>query len=542
MKNNLIYQVQQLLLKNQISFDKEELAFQIESHPSYPSLHAVTGVLSHFSVENIALDVPVDEGTVAQLPTSFLAQVVTEEGKEFAVVTNKKENVALLFSAKDKRRMSLSQFLDKFTGIVVAVEKDENQKEVNTSNTFLNNSIILLLGIVLIGLGIVSKPDVLLLIYTLMSFVGIYISLSLIQQDLGLETVLGNAFCSQTSEKSDCQAILSSKGAEVFGSYKLSDLSVVYFSAHAFTSLIFLIQGASFSLSYGLSFLALPITLYSIYYQYVVVKKWCRLCLSIVALLWIQAGFVLVDSSVFSTFSFSIEHILVSSVVFLAVVAGWSFLSPHIKKLQELRQTKIDYFKFKKNYALFSSLLEKSAVVDTHIAETSEIIIGNREAALSLTIITNPFCGHCKAVHALVEDLYKTHARDLQICIRFNINTNDPTSDIVMITTRILEIYHTQGIGDCMEAMHEIYNGETPSDWLTKWKTCECPAEYMDILKNEQEWCIQNSINFTPEILINGKSYPGEYDRSDLTYFIEDLSESCLESTNVITPNLEPTY
>jgi hypothetical protein len=37
--------------------------------------------------------------------------------------------------------------------------------------------------------------------------------------------------------------------------------------------------------------------------------------------------------------------------------------------------------------------------------------------------------------------------------------------------------------------------------------------------------------NFTPEILINGHSFPKEYDRADLVYFVEDLYESCNQVT-----------
>ena len=45
----------------------------------------------------------------------------------------------------------------------------------------------------------------------------------------------------------------------------------------------------------------------------------------------------------------------------------------------------------------------------------------------------------------------------------------------------------------------------------------------MNILRREKEWCVQNKINFTPEILVNGRSFPLEYERSDLLYFIDDI-------------------
>jgi len=542
MENNLVYQVQQLLVQNKVSFDKEELAFQIESHPSYPSLHAITGVLSHLNIDNIALDVPVDKATIDQLPKSFLAQVVTKEGRGFAVASYEGQRVNLFFSSTNKNSLSLSQFLKQFTGIVVAVEKDQTQDEPTTSNWLLSNVVILLLGAVLMSLVIIPKVDKWVLIHSSLSVIGMYISYALIKQDIGLETVLGNAICSKTEGKSDCESVLSSQGAKLFKFVKLSDLSLVYFSTLTFTSLLFIISGSDFSLPFLCSVLALPVTLYSLYYQYSVAKKWCSLCISLIVLLWSQAALILLTDIKLTTFPFHIENILTTSSVLLLVSASWYSLAPNIKKLNDLKQVKTDYFRFKKNYNIFSSLMAKSAVIDTAIDHVSEIVIGNKEAPLSIMIVTNPFCGHCKSAHTLVENLYKSYANEVQICIRFNINTTNPNSDAVKIASRLIELYHIKGSILCMEALRDIYGGVTPSDWFDKWKDCESPELYIDTLKKEQNWCLENKIHFTPEILINGKSYPKEYDRGDLIYFIEDLSESCIDHSFDVTQYPEQAY
>ena len=52
----------------------------------------------------------------------------------------------------------------------------------------------------------------------------------------------------------------------------------------------------------------------------------------------------------------------------------------------------------------------------------------------------------------------------------------------------------------------------------------------LTILEKEKTWCHENAINFTPEILINGRS-PKEYDKQDIMYFIEDMREErCLKN------------
>ena len=75
--------------------------------------------------------------------------------------------------------------------------------------------------------------------------------------------------------------------------------------------------------------------------------------------------------------------------------------------------------------------------------------------------------------------------------------------------------------------MKDIYKGMETNLWLKKWEKCNEKEVQIEILKRERNWCIENNINFTPELLINGQSFPKEYDRSDLVYFIEDLHEEC---------------
>ena len=539
MENHLAYQVQQLLTNNKIPFDKEELAFQIKSHPSFPSLHAVTGVLDHFNVDNLALDVPVDEETLEQLPQSFLVQIQIDEHKEFAIINKQEDKIDITISPKKKLKLSIPEFLKKFTGIMVAVEKDENQTDIPVSNTLLKKVLIgsmLVAGIALIA---TSSPNLFTLAYSIFSLLGVYVSLSIIKQDFGIRSALSNAICSQETENNGCEAVLTSDGGTLFGTFKLSDLSLVYFVSQFVIAFIFLLQRDTPVLLHLISFIALPITLYSIYYQYAVAKSWCALCLSIVFILWVQAGLAIpfANSSMLSSITSS--TLLIVALVFLAATTIWHFLSPEIKKFQELKQSKVDFYKFKKNYSIFSSLLRKSTTIDTTIPETQEIVFGSNDSPLSLVIVTNPFCKHCRQAHQLVENLLKTYSEYLKITIRFNIDLTDPNSELVRISSRLLELYDTRGMSACLEGMDDIYGGQAPEDWLKKWGNTAMPEHYYEVLKKEYDWCINSNINFTPEILIDGKSFPMEYNRSDLIYFIEDLSENAMNSINNSTPNFE---
>ncbi|WGH76845.1 vitamin K epoxide reductase family protein [Tenacibaculum tangerinum] len=521
MKDTLINLVQKLLKKNKISFDKEELAFQIQSHPSYPSLHAITGVLDHFNIENVAADVPVNSETLSQLPDCFIAQINTDYGQDLVVIEKNDIEYIIHNSENKKEKISEDDFLSKFTGIIVAVEETENY-QAPKDNTKLAKAVgfSLIIGLALFHV-FNNTSSWYSTFFFLLSIVGVFISVAIVKQELGLKTSIGDAFCSGTDDKKDCDAVLTSKGAEVFKGYKLSDFCILYFSG---LSLLTFIQISNPVISYTISLLAVPITLYSLYYQYAVVKKWCLLCLSIVGVLWLQALIPVLSNSY-------IEEFVVADFITFGLVATltwitWNYIKPLFTEVNELKKEKIESVKFKRNYALFDNLLQKSPQIDTQLDNSQEIVFGNPNANLELTIITNPFCGHCKPVHAHVDEIFKRYQDKVKIKIRFNINTEDKENDIVKITSRLIEIYNTKGEKECLTAMDAIYEGQKPADWLKEWGTCENKEPYIAVLEEEKKWCTENAINFTPEILINGRSFPKEYKRTDLILFIEDLEEN----------------
>lgn len=523
MKNSLNLLVEQLLRKNQIPFDKEELRFQIESHPSYPSLHAITGVLDHFNIENVAADVPVNKETLEQLPECYLVQINGDKGQSLAVVQKKNADYIIYNSEGKKKKINEIEFLNQFTGIIVAVEKTDSisssaKSQVTQVTRYLG--VIILTGLVTF-FTLKNNNSLSSVLHLILSFIGLLISAAIVKQELGLQTSLGDAFCSGVDDKKDCDAVLTSKGAELIGGYKLSDFSILYFSI--LVTLTF-VQISSPLLSYAISLVAIPITLYSIYYQYAIVKKWCMLCLSIVGVLWLQAAIPLVTGIVAP--DFSLNALMIFGLISITSWLGWSYVKPLIKEVTDLRKDKVEAIKFKRNFALFEGMLNKALFVDTAITSKEEIVLGNKHANLELVIVTNPFCGHCKPVHKQVEEILNKYNDKVKIRIRFNVNTDDKEGNPVKITSKLLEIYKEEGQVACLLAMSEIYEVGNSVAWLKNWGNCKDVDTYVDELKIEKEWCKNNGINFTPEILINGKSFPKEYNRTDLIFFIEELEEN----------------
>ncbi|WP_282044188.1 vitamin K epoxide reductase family protein [Winogradskyella flava] len=523
MKNPLSFLVQQLLKANKITVDFDELDFQIQSHPTYPSLHAVTGVLDHFNIENLALDVPKTIDTFNQLPTTFLAQLEIDSQKQFVVITKIKNGCKITLGGTQKETLSEFEFLNQFTGILLAVEKDTTT--TMSSGSLLNPN--LLKGLVLTTLIafalmlILSKPSTIDLGFLCLSIIGIYISISVFKQEQGESNILVDAFCSNPSEKKSCNAVLNSKAAIIYKNLKLSDISITYFTGLALAISFLSLSSKAIFIPKLISLMVLPITIYSIYFQSVVIKKWCFLCLSIVAVMWCQSCFNILSFQPI----YDIESTLISVLSFSCTGILWLLGSKFFKDNKSLKKIKIDYYKFKRNFDLFFTQLDKSKTINTYIKSKEEIVFGNSNSNLNILIITNPLCGHCKPVHNTIEQIISNYPQLTKLTIRFNINPEHPENTAVKIATRLLELYNTKSIETCLNAMHDIYGDSSPSEWLKKWNECSQPNNYLPILRDQFNWCSDNSINFTPEILINGKSYPKMFDRNDLIYFIENLEE-----------------
>lgn len=533
MKDSLSFLVLSLLHKHKINLDTKEFDFQIKSHPSYPSLHSITGVLSHFKVDNLALKVPNDEETITQLPNCFLAQVNTEKGTFFSIVNREKEKFYLTLDISEKQVLSLSEFQKKFTGILVAIDNEDSKNPKAIKETYYSKAVYLSIIVLFFILFFYAKPNFISALHFLLSITGLSISILIIKHNLGMDSKIVDSICSKESKNTNCDNVLKSNGSKIFNVLKLSDASLIFFTSLCMSWLMISLTNSQSEALFLISLFTIPLVVYSLYYQKFIAKSWCILCLGIVLVLVAQILLSLLNS----TFKFNLSQLtlIITAFSFLLVSSIWLFVVNKLENVVAYNKLKIEAIKFKRNFNLFKSLLYNKSTLEYNIPKVQEITFGNKLALLNITIITNPFCGHCKAVHNLIESILEQYHQQICIIVRFNIDTTKETSDVVKITSRLLEIYYHDGEIDCLNAMHDIYNDLSSDKWLAKYGTCTNIEPYLNILLTESNWCKTHNINFTPEILLNGRSFPSEYNREDLIYFIEDLAENCNETSPLNT-------
>jgi uncharacterized membrane protein len=497
------------------------------SHPSYPSLHSVTGVLDHFDIQNLPLEVPNNLETLKQLPEVFLSLVNAENKKEFVIVTQKESVVEILRGNKNKQTISISDFITIWSGIIVIIEKSSiTIQSNNVDNKKVIKAFSILVLVFLLTAFLITKPNLFQSLYFLLSLVGVFISYILVKHELGFYSKTVEKLCA-SYETTSCDAVLNSKGATVFKYYKLSDLCIVYFMSITIAAIFLLGTNNNYSFLILLSFASIPIILYSIYYQFYIIKKWCPLCIVVIAILWLQIITSYFGLNFFSeTINIDFRNSFILAFSFVIVTALWLFVKPLIIKEKDLEKVQIDYHRFKRNFELFKAAYLKNEQINTSIDNDSEIIFGNKNAAMQIVLITNPLCFYCKSVHTLIEKILKQNPDDVTVTIRFNINTQDKSNLGYKVISKLHEIYFKDGKNHCLKAMNEAYEDNVNlNTWIDKWGESSL-GKYDQLLNMQQNWCINNIINFTPALFINGRAFPKEYDRSDLVYFIDDLVEN----------------
>jgi len=524
MNEQLYSLLKKLVIKNQIQLHQDELKFQLMSHPSYPSLHSVTGVLDHFSIPNLAIKLPTTREVLDQLPDCVIVVIDNDQGEQMVLLEKKKTGFLLTFNQTKKKRISTASFLEQWTGVVVAIEKDDAIEEIkkDPSSIFLRTAVMVLF-VGLLVLFAMTFPTVFPIAHFLLSGIGLLLSVFIIRHELGLSSPMANSICN-FSEKTDCEAILNSEGAKILGRFKLSDISIVVFLGYTLSWLIMLSSGINnFTYFMVLSVMAVPVISYSIFQQAVVVKKWCPLCLGICGVLFFQFAFLFTSNTWNQAVFFDPSAILILGIGLLTSIGIWSFLKPLFTKKNQLAALEITHSKFKRNFTMFHAMYDKGESLKSDVSVPNELVFGNELAPIELIVVTSPYCGYCKKAHRDLHELLKVGKDKIRLKIRFNVNVSDENSMLYPVVSEILHTYHSEGPIACLELLDTLYEeGANVAEW-TKQQNIHFNPSYDSIMAQQSDWCQENQINFTPALYLNGKEFPKEYDRTDLQYFLEDF-------------------
>ena len=507
------------LEKEGITIDKTEFLYQIKSHPDYPSLLSISDTLTFFSVENQAIQVDATE--IELLPEQFIALLTKESGTQFLYLVQEIENSYFLFEEGKNVPISKADLIDKWRGIALLAEKSEDVP-VKAKKSY-NWVLPALCFVLFLGQLFMFEANVATKLFFGFSIIGFLFSIAALKDLFETKNELLTKFCNLSTSTS-CTSVVSSNKWAIFKLINFSDLSIIFFTAQFIGLFTFLLAGngaAFFQIQIVLLLASVPVLFLSVYFQKFVEKKWCPICLVIGAIIIAELAYL--GQITPAEFSVSYQSILLIGLLYLFVTTAWLGLKKILTAQKELKEFKLKANRFLRNYQIFKNSLLSKERVDLPF---THIVLGNKESDVQLSILTNPFCGHCKDAHQIIESILEKYDKNLQVKIIFKANIEDQNEQTKLFFRSLMGIYLEKGEAFFKTALHDWFSHKNMEKWLAQYQLEEMNTKKIDATFNLQNsWCQTNDFNFTPEIFVNGYLFPEAYERENLELYITELIE-----------------
>ncbi len=498
---------------------------QLKSHPEYPSLVSITDTLDWLGIENMAVEIEKDQ--LHEISTPFLAYLSGDEG-EFVIVENRND-----------LEKTYPGFYEKWNGVVVAAEKTrgwrhpENDEILRKDrNAAINRYVLTGLFLIVVLSAIFLNTSLTNTGLILVALAGSFISMLIVSKELGIENKIADQVC---GDEGNCDKVIQSKSIKLPFGISFSDMGIVWFSSLLVTSILSVFAGINASVTAIIAVLSLaviPFSIFSVYYQWQVAKKWCRLCLITITLLWIQFAILLTPLLNLGWNSVSLEGILYTGTTLLLVVAVW-FPVKSLWKQNKINADELaEALKFKRNESVFLALLEKKRRVDITPWER-DLQLGNAFAPVQIMVACNTYCSPCAKTHKKLHDLLERYNEKTGLTIRFTLDAENKEDKRTQAVQHILG-HIDQYTVTMTDEEKAIYSRQVLHEWFLMMDHEKFIAKYPcngkidadNILRMHQEWIHKSEIAFTPTVFINGFEIPSQYTIDDLPGLMNALQES----------------
>lgn len=525
--NNCLQATKKILELLKVPCTKGYLKDVVLSHSHYPSLLTISDALDKYNLSQIP--VKIGKEKLDQVPLPCIVQVSGPGMDLFYTLVELSESEAVFFDENGRKTSTgRKDFLDKWTGVALLVERNEGSAEPEIGERLKRKKLEAVLLIVLacsmatwlvIGLFFGetnSLNGVLPLIttsgYLLLKVTGLVVSLMLLWREIDRNNPAIQKFCSGGAN-TDCNAVLDAAVVKFAdGAINLASLAFSYFFGGFLLLLFFSFSPSALAFLGWLSILSLPIVIWSFYYQAIQIKKWCRFCLLIQGILLLEVFTACTGR--FYAGEIVLENALAYATFFLTVILGWMYLKPHLASQNDLYQYKRNLGRFKSNPDVFEKLLSQSRKISME-AEGLGILLKSESPKYRILKVSNPYCGPCAKAHTALEEIYKRGNTELQIVF----STNADPEDLLTKTVSHFLAIHGKGDSGFTRKALDMWYGAGEKDYDVFARKFKLNGELFQQGESHlamKAWCESEGITRTPTIFINGYELPKDYTVEDL--------------------------
>jgi len=516
-----------------INYSRSRLNELLELHNDYPSLLAIKDVLWEYRVESSAIRK--NDYCYSDFEAPFICSIQKEHwSKEsFVVVTDAYEGLLTYINPENDRPETI--YIEEFNkidkGIILLVNGENATNEIgyeaNKRQEIVNNIVNLLPFIVLTGLLLIAGINLLsidnrLIIalsfgYLFSGIAGVLISFMLVMHEMDSYNPFIREVCGMFGKQSSCQTVLSSSTSSFLG-VSWSIWGFAYFTS-LLISTIFFSGSISNIINWSIvSILISPYILFSIYYQWKVVKAWCPLCLLIQMLILINLTLG-ITALYFSSFrGFDIHQLLISFIMGIGILSIISMIIPAFKDAKKTKEYLMRWRKLHYKSEVFNALLRDRQPAIYY--DDLGILLGDVEAPNEIVKVCNPYCGPCSQAHPELDAILKNN---LNVKVRVIFTATGQNDDYRTAPVRhLLAVEEKYGKEEVHEALSDWYSSgkKDYGSFALKYPVNgSLDLQDAKILKM-REWCDNMKIRVTPTFFVNGHEMPENYSIKDLKNFL----------------------
>lgn len=496
----------------EVPYTKNYIYKIYEEFPYKYSLYGISQLLYHYNIENEALRL-YDKNEIKELATPFLA----EFSNDFVIVKYISSEKVTYDWYGENITISYNDFISQWSGVVLLAYTNKSSiepqfqihKKIEIIETLKTYTLVVASIFCFMFLFYSTNNNFINLIPISINSIGIFITYLLLLKQQNIQNYAADKICN-VFKKSSCTDLLQTPASKLWGIFGWSEIGFSFF----ITNFFFLVTYSNrISLIPLITLVALPYTIWSIWYQKFKANIWCPLCLMVQLTIWLLFfSFVFIGS--YSSISIDFYAILLYSLVYLIILLTTNKVSIKMTNSNQVIKLKYDFNSFKSQNKIFENLLLEQN--EFEIKNISSIYFGNINSNFTITVFSNPYCDPCSKMHKRLNILIDSNCRIQYVFNYF-------TKDLSIINKYLIAAYIKYGNQKAWQIFSEWYeSGKSKNeDFFSKMELDINNNDVEFEFQNHNRWKEKYKLSATPTILINGRLLPNSYKIEDLFYLLE---------------------
>jgi hypothetical protein len=374
------------------------LRTQLLQEPTFPSIMALSNVLTDYNIYNIPLVIKPEQ--LHKIPLPAIAHFAN--GMEYIYITKVENNqVEFHHNQLGKLRESIAYFSQKWQGLILIANPEGDVKENNfEGKVCLEIFQKLRIPFIYISLVVVLRfftlkclNDIPLqyvnIFYNIFfaKIIGITLSVVLIKLNIYRDKSITESTSTLDKLKNTFIKTLILKSRKIFGSIVWAEIGLIYFLV-GLSSLFWLESENKLVLTKWLNFFTIIYIIWAICYQIFAIKKWCLLC--ILSILFLCTEFYLLRQIPLFAEKYDLSSFNVILIYLLLIITTWVFVRPHLINSIFNESLYISFQRTKFNLDFVRNTFTKEQRIPPLFGEMQSVLIGNPSAEYTLLAVLNP--------------------------------------------------------------------------------------------------------------------------------------------------------